>query len=147
MLMVMDITSLPSPSLPRNSEKLVASVVDPEDHSSATADDAPSKSSSNNTTTGTHEIVGDAVVGLADGLPGVTVGPAVVGAPVVGLAVLGAAVVGVADGLPGVTVGPAVVGAPVVGLAVVGVADGLPGVTVGDPVSGDATGLVVGAQS
>jgi hypothetical protein len=38
--------------------------------------------------------VGLAVVGVADGLPGVTVGPAVVGAPVVGLAVLGAAVVG-----------------------------------------------------
>ena len=76
------------------------------------------------------------VVGAADGLPGVTVGPAVVGAPVVGLAV-----VGDADGLPGVTVGPAVVGAPVVGLAVlgapvVGAADGLPGVTVGPAVVG-----------
>ena len=80
-------------------------------------------------------VVGLAVVGVADGLPGVTVGPAVVGVPVVGLAVVGAAVVGLADGLPGVTVGPAVVGAPVVGLAVVGVADGLPGETVGLGVS------------
>ena len=57
-----------------------------------------------------------AAVGVADGLPGVAVGPAVMGKPVVELAVLGAPVMGVADGLPGVVVGPLAVGLPVVGL-------------------------------
>ena len=77
-----------------------------------------------------------AAVGVADGLPGVAVGPAVMGKPVVELAVLGAPVMGVADGLPGVVVGPVTVGLPVVGLAIVGVADGLPGVTMGPAVMG-----------
>ena len=57
-----------------------------------------------------------AAVGVADGLPGVAVVPAVMGTPVVELAVLGAPVMGVADGLPGVVVGPLAVGLPVVGL-------------------------------
>ena len=52
--------------------------------------------------------VGGKVVGLAEGLPGVTVGPAVVGEPVVGLVVVGISVVGEPEGLPAVTVGPAV---------------------------------------
>ena len=71
------------------------------------------------------------MVGAADGFPGDTVGPVVVGALDVGLAV-----VGVVDGLPGVTVGPTVVGASLVGLPVVGVADGFPGATVGPAVVG-----------
>ena len=49
--------------------------------------------------------MGLAVVGAALGLPGVTVGPDVVGATV-----LGAAVVGAALGLPALTVGPGVRG-------------------------------------
>ena len=42
------------------------------------------------------------MVGVADGLLGVKVGPAVVGASVAGLAVLGAPVVGMVDRLQGV---------------------------------------------
>ena len=142
MVMFLDISSLPNPSLPRNSVKLSASVVvDPEDHSNATVVAEPSKSSFSNTTSGTQAMVGAEVVGLllvgeALGLPGVTVGPAVVGAPLVGLALVGEPL-----GLPGVTVGPAVVGAElvgaeVVGLLLVGEALGLPGVTVGPAVVG-----------
>jgi hypothetical protein len=86
-------------------------------------------------------------VGALLGDPGVTVGPAVVGTPEVGLTVLGAAVVGAALEKPGLTVGPAVVGAPVVGLAVVGALLGDPGVTVGPAVVGVAAGLAVAAQS
>ena len=73
---------------------------------------------------------------MANGLPGVALGPAVMGTLVVELAVLGAPVMGVADGFPGVVVGPVVVGLPVVGLPIVGVADGLPGVTMGPAVMG-----------
>ena len=50
-------------------------------------------------------VIGDAVVGVDYGLPGVTVFTELVGAQVVGIAV-----VGMPDGFPGVTVGPAVVG-------------------------------------
>jgi len=166
MLTDLDISSLPEPRRPRNSENPAASVVDPEIHSAETAEAAPSKSSSSRTTSGTHKIVG-APVGAVEGLPGVTVGPAVVGAPEVGLAVLGAllgdpgvtvgpavvgasvvgaAVVGEALGDPGVKVGPAVVGTPVVGLAVAGALLGDPGVTVGAAIVGVAAGLLV-AQS
>ena len=56
-------------------------------------------------------VVGLALVGAALGLPGATVGPEVVGAPVVGLALVGLAVVGDALGLPGDTVGEPVEGA------------------------------------
>ena len=49
------------------------------------------------------EVVGNPVVGLADGLPGLTVGPAVVIKLEVGIVVLGLPL-----GDPGVTVGPAV---------------------------------------
>ena len=81
-------------------------------------------------------VVGDAVVGAADGLPGVTVGPAVVRAPVLGLAV-----VGLALGDPGVTVGLADDGDNVVGVEL-----GDPGDTVGTSVDKIAAGLAV-AQS
>ena len=47
-------------------------------------------------------VVGAPVVGMADGLPGVVMGPAVATLPPVGVAA-----VGVVDGLPGVAMGPA----------------------------------------
>ena len=111
MVMSVDISRLPIPSRPRNSEKPGESVVAPDTHSDATVEPDPSKSSSSTTTSGTQALVG-AAVGAELGLPGLTVGPAVVGAALVGLAV-----VGVALGLPGVTVGPEVVGATVLGVA------------------------------
>lgn len=54
---------------------------------------------------------GVSVVGFEDGLPGATVGPAVVGRFIVGNAA-----VGTADGLPKATVDPKVVGASLEGM-------------------------------
>ena len=112
MLRVLDISSLPVPSRPRNWEKPGASAVDPDVHAAATVGPDPSKSSSSRTTSGTHDTVGAgvAMVGAAEGLPGVTVGTPVVGDNVLGLAL----------GEPGVTVGLEVVGTPVVGATLVG---------------------------
>jgi hypothetical protein len=91
------------------------------------------------------------VVGSAEGLPDVTVGPEVLGIPVVGTFV-GSVVadVGDFDGGPvagagevgGIVFGLADVGAVVVGVADVGVADGVPAVTVGAGV-GDIDGVLV----
>lgn len=88
--------------------------------------------------------VGMALVGLAEGLPGVTVGPSVVGALV--LLNVTRSDEGPEVGDPGVTVGPQASTALVIWSAtVVGFEVGFPGDTVGPTVKGAfVTGLLLG---
>jgi hypothetical protein len=79
-------------------------------------------------------------MGLPQGVPGVTVGPAVVGAPGMGAPVMGETVTGAAGGLTGVTVSLSVAGTPIVGVPVIGLPLGLPAVTEGPGVGPSMVG-------
>jgi hypothetical protein len=93
-------------------------------------------------------MVGMPVSGLTLGVPGVKVGPAVVGATV-RKPMVGVSVSRLTLGVPGVKVGPAVVGAtvrtPMVGVPVLGLTLEVPGVKVGPAVLG-ATVMGASAQ-
>ena len=133
-LTVLDTSALSVPKRPRKWVRPGSLDMEPDTHPNSASE--PSKSWFTKTSSGTQPWVGAAVLGAADGLPGVDVGPAaVVGLVLIGPVVLGMEVVGATEGLPGVTVGPAVEGVPVVGLAL-----GNPGVTVGAPNAGAADG-------
>jgi hypothetical protein len=70
--------------------------------------------------------VGAPVIGLPLGDPGVTVGPAVMGAPGMGAPVMceESLTAGAAEGLPGVTVGPSMAETPIVGVPINGAGTG-----------------------